>query len=112
MKPRSHRTAHYIALALALVFPIFLSLSYCFIGYLNIVTTLRTEAEANALFASQLINANPDFWRYEQIRLQDFLAGMHLIKTPTETRRIVDLHNVTVAEHQEDLSSPYHHALS
>lgn len=105
MKPRSNRTAHYIALTLALVFPIFLSLSYFFIGYLNIATTLRTEAEANALFASQIINANPDFWRFEQIRLQDFLSR-RLIKTHNEIRRIVDLNNVTIAEHREDVNYP------
>jgi bacteriorhodopsin len=61
---RSPKTAHRIALALAMVIPLFLSFSYFFVGYLNLDTTLRTEAEANALFASQIIHANPDYWRF------------------------------------------------
>ena len=106
MKPRSNRTAHHIALSLAIVLPIFLALGYFSIGYLNIATTLRTEAEANALFASQIINANPDYWRFEHIRLQDFLSR-RLIKTHNEIRRIVDLNNVTVAEHREEVDYPF-----
>jgi two-component system cell cycle sensor histidine kinase/response regulator CckA len=106
MRLRVLKTAHSVALALTVAFPLMLSGSYFAISYLNIATTLRTEAEANALFASQIINANPDFWQFEQIRLQDFLER-RLIKTHPETRRIVDLHNVTVAEHREDLERPF-----
>ena len=106
MKRRSTKTAHHIALALAMVIPIFLSLSYFFIGYLNLDTTLRTEAEANALFASQIIHSNPDYWRFEQIRLQEFLSR-RLIKTHNEIRRIVDLNNVTVAEHRDQVAYPF-----
>ena len=100
------RTAHISPWPWPWSSPIFLSLFYFFIGYLNLVTTLRTEAETNALFASQIINANPDYWRFEHIRLQDFLSR-RLVKTHHEIRRIVDLHNVTVAEHREDLSYPF-----
>ncbi len=106
MRSRSTKTAHRIALALAVVIPLVLSLSYFFIGYLNLDTTLRTEAGANALFASQIIHANPDFWRFEQIRLQEFLSR-HLIKTHDEIRRIVDLDNVTVAEHLDQVDFPF-----
>ncbi len=105
MRSRSPKTAHRIALALAIVIPLLLSSSYFFIGYLNLDTTLRTEAEANALFASQIIHANPDFWRFEQIRLQDFLSR-RLIKTHNEIRRIVDLNNALVAEHKDQVDSP------
>ena len=103
---RSTKTAHHIALALALVIPIFLSLSYFFIGYLNLDATLRTEAEANALFASQIIHSNPDYWQFEQIRLQEFLSR-RLIKTHDEIRRIVDLNNATVAEHRDQVAYPF-----
>ena len=106
MKRQSTKTARYIALALAVVIPILLSLGYFSIGYLNLDTTLRTEAEANALFASQIINANPDFWRFEQIRLQEFLSR-RLIKTHNEIRRIVDLNNETVAEQVDNVEYPF-----
>ena len=74
MKRRWTKTARYIALALAMVIPIFLSLSYFFIGYVNMDATLQTEAEANALFASQIIHSNPDYWQFEHVRLQEFLS--------------------------------------
>ena len=106
MKRRSTKTAHHIALALAMVIPIFLSVSYFFIGYLNLDATLRTEAEANALFASQIIHSNPDYWQFEQIRLQEFLSR-RLIKTHNEIRRIVDLNNATVAEHRDQVAYPF-----
>ena len=64
MKGRKTKTAHHIALALAIVIPLLLSGSYFFIGYLNLDTTLQTEAEANALFASQIIHSNPDYWQF------------------------------------------------
>jgi two-component system, cell cycle sensor histidine kinase and response regulator CckA len=106
MKRRSPRTAHRISLALAIVIPILLTVSFFFIGYSNLDTTLRTEAEANALFATQIINANPDYWRFEQIRLQEFLAR-RLVKTHREIRRIVTPNNQTVAEHWEDIKYPF-----
>ena len=106
MKRRKTKTAHHIALALALVIPLFLSMSYFFIGYLNLDATLQTEAEANALFASQIIHSNPDYWRFEQIRLQEFLSR-RLIKTHDEIRRIVDLNNATVAEHRDQVAYPF-----
>jgi two-component system cell cycle sensor histidine kinase/response regulator CckA len=106
MKLRKTKTAHHIALALAIVIPIFLSLSYFSIGYVNLDATLQTEAEANALFASQIIHANPDYWQFEQIRLVEFLAR-RLIKTHNEIRRIVDLNNATVAEHRDQVEYPF-----
>jgi PAS domain S-box-containing protein len=106
MKRRQTKTAYHIALALALVIPLFLSSSYFFVGYLNLDATLQTEAEANALFASQIIHSNPDYWRFEQIRLQEFLAR-RLIKTHNEIRRIVDLNNAMVAEHRDQVAYPF-----
>jgi hypothetical protein len=106
MKGRKTITAHHIALTLALVIPLFLSGSYLFIGYVNLDATLQTEAEANALFASQIIHSNPDYWQFEQIRLQEFLSR-RLIKTHNEIRRIVDLHNAMVAEHRDEVEYPF-----
>jgi PAS domain S-box-containing protein len=106
MKGRKSKTAYHIALALALVIPLILSGSYFIIGYVNIDATLQTEVEANALFASQIIHANPDYWRFEQIRLQEFLAR-RLIKTHNEIRRIVDLNNALVAEHRDQVPYPF-----
>ena len=89
-----------------MVIPLFLSGSYFFIGYVNLDATLQTEAEANALFASQIIHSNPDYWRFEQIRLQEFLSR-RLIKTHDEIRRIVDLNNAMVAEHRDQVAYPF-----
>ncbi len=106
MKGRKTKTAHHIALALAIIIPLLLSGSYFSISYLNLGTTLQTEAEANALFASQIIHSNPDYWQFEQIRLQEFLSR-RLIKTHNEIRRIVDLNNAMVAEHRDYIEYPF-----
>jgi PAS domain S-box-containing protein len=106
MKRRKTKTAHHITLALAVAIPIFLSASYFFVGYVNLDATLQTEADANALFASQIIHSNPDYWRFEQIRLQEFLSR-RLIKTHNEIRRIVDLNNALVAEHRDPVAYPF-----
>jgi two-component system, cell cycle sensor histidine kinase and response regulator CckA len=105
MKGRKTITAPYLSLALAIIIPLLLSGSYFFIGYVNLDATLQTEAEANALFASQIIHSNPDYWRFEQIRLQEFLSR-RLIKTHNEIRRIVDLNNAMVAEHRDEVEYP------
>jgi len=105
MKSRSNKTPYRIALALAMVIPLFLSGSYFFIGYVNLDATLQTEADANALFASQIIHSNPDYWRFEQLRLQEFLSR-RLIKTHDQIRRIVDLNNAVIAEHRDQVPYP------
>ncbi|MGB8991694.1 MAG: PAS domain-containing protein, partial [Desulfobaccales bacterium] len=106
MRRRSPKTSRHIALALAIVIPVFLSSIFFFMSYSNLNTAMQTEAKVNALFASQMINANPDYWRFELIRLEEFLTR-RLIKTHDEIRRIVDLNNKTVAEYREKVEYPY-----
>jgi len=106
MKPRSLTTAHHLALALAIALPLFLSSLYFYIGYSNAHTELKTEVKVYAVFASQIINANPDYWRFEMIRLEEFLAR-RITKIHHEIRRIVDADNQTVAEYLEAVPSPH-----
>jgi PAS domain S-box-containing protein len=82
------------AILMSLVVATAAPLGYFVIAYENQAAVLRTEVLAEAADASQLISANPDYWRFEQHRLEEFLSerpfGEH-----EEIRRILDVnHNV------------------
>jgi PAS domain S-box-containing protein len=106
MKRRSLSKAHYIALALAIIIPILLASFYFSIRYVNIDTTLRIEAKVNGFFVSQIINSNPEFWRFEHVRLQEFLSRS-LNFHHNEIRRIVDMNGVIIAENRNDIEYPF-----
>jgi len=106
MNPRrSIKTSHF-ALMLAVMVAVFLPLSYFVLGYQKMAIILETEAEANALFASQIIKANPDFWLFENVRLQEFLTH-HLVSTARESRRIINLKGNTIAWNQIEIGYPF-----
>ncbi|MEW6660230.1 MAG: PAS domain S-box protein [Thermodesulfobacteriota bacterium] len=106
MKPGRSLTASRLALTIACVLTFSLPLGFFIVGYQKLVIILQTEAEANAIFASQIINANPDYWAFEQARLQEFLS-LHAIATAREIRRIIDLNGKTVAQNQDEVSYPF-----
>jgi two-component system cell cycle sensor histidine kinase/response regulator CckA len=106
MKRRSLSKIHYIALALAITIPTLLSLFYFSIRYIYIDTTLRIEAKVNGFLVSQIINSNPEYWRFEDVRLHEFLSRS-LNFHNNETRRIVDIHGTIIAEHRNDIEHPF-----
>jgi PAS domain S-box-containing protein len=75
------------------------------LGRHYLTTSLQAEAVVYSSFASKLISANPDFWRYEQLRLEEFLAD-HPFPDHSETRRIVDLGGETVARSPGRVARP------
>jgi PAS domain S-box-containing protein len=88
-----------VALGLPLVY---FGLSYSFHD-----SALKTETEINAHIVDELINANPDMWRYEELRLAELMRRRPGAGTP-EVRRIRDLDNRVVAESGEALPWPVH----
>jgi len=106
MKLRLSIRATHLALAIAVMVAVSLPLGYAILGYQKLAIILQTEAEANALFASQIINADPDYWQFEQARLQEFLSR-RLIKTASEIRRILDLKGETIAENRDEVGYPF-----
>ncbi len=84
-----------------------LPLVYFGISYFYQDAALTTEAQINARIVTRLINANPEMWRYEEVRLMDIMRKRP-VKNTFETRRIRDLRNEVVAESVEKLDRPIH----
>jgi PAS domain S-box-containing protein len=106
MKPGLSFKPSRLALTIAIMVAVFLPLGYFVLGYQKLVVILETEVEANALFVSPIINANPDFWPFEQARLQEFLSHRS-ITTASEKRRITTLNGEIVAQNQDEVGNPF-----
>ena len=80
-------------------------LGYFILAYEYQATVLKTEVVTKARAASEMISANPDYWRFEQHRLEEFLSeralGQH-----DEIRRIVDMNHTVVAESADTIDTP------
>jgi signal transduction histidine kinase len=99
------RTVSSIAGIVAIVVAITLPLSYFSISYQYQVGMLDAQAEINSRIASQVINANPELWRFMGERLNDFLSRRAAGGYP-EVRRIVDNDNKVIAQSADTLDSP------
>ena len=66
---------------------------------------IETETEINAHFASQVINANPALWRFQQTKLEEFLKHRPL-QGDREIRRIIDLEGGVIAESADPIAVP------
>ncbi len=90
-----------VAVAVALILP----LGYFAVSYQYLVGSLEAEAEMTSHIVTNLINANPELWQFEQIRLEELLARRTLNR-PDKSRRILDLQNKLVAENTAVLKPP------
>ena len=99
-------TTTWIAGIVALIVAIVLPLGYYIISYQYLVGSLDTEAEMSATVITRLINANPEMWHFEQLRLEELLNqrrhGAH-----DENLRIYDLQNRLIAENNSGGKPPY-----
>jgi len=66
---------------------------------------IDTETEINAGIATQIINANPGLWRFQQLKLEEFLQRRPH-QGGLEVRRIVDLDGKVIAESADAIASP------
>jgi hypothetical protein len=82
-----------VAVSATLLMP----LGYFAVSYQYLAGSLRTEAEMTSHLVTEVINANPELWQYEQIRLEELLAR-RMRNNSGETQRILDLRHRLVAE--------------
>ena len=81
---------------IALAFPLlYFSLSYQYQS-----ASMQTEVEFNAANISQVINANPELWQFEEHRLVSLLTDQASTTLP-ESRRIVDTKGILIVQSQE-----------
>ncbi len=95
-----------IASGVAGVVAILLPTGYFAIAYQYETASLDTEVEINAYIITQLVNKNPEMWRFEHERLAEFMARRPNKGNP-EIRRILDNKNNTVVESRDKLKAPF-----
>ncbi|MEO5698444.1 MAG: EAL domain-containing protein [Burkholderiaceae bacterium] len=74
-------------------------------GHGSVNSILHTESEINSRLVSQLINANPELWRVETLRLEELLRRRPGDATP-ERRAVLDLQGKVVSAVDDDLATP------
>jgi len=99
------RTTTLMAATVALGVMLFLPLSYFVFSYQYIKGSIASEAEINGRIITDMVNANPLLWRYEQMRLDEALSRRPE-SGEDETRRLIDVKGVTIAESGGSLSPP------
>jgi signal transduction histidine kinase len=105
VNPKLIKLVTWFAGIAAVVVAIILPLGYFTLSYQNQAAALDVEAEINGRLASQVVNANPEMWRFQQLKLEEFLKRRprHGHK---EVRRILDNSNRVVAESADPLEPP------
>jgi PAS domain S-box-containing protein len=100
------RTSTRLALGLSLILALLIPVGYLIMSYERQSAVLETEAEAASSFVTKLINANPDYWRFEQPRLDGFLSRRPF-ETHREIWRIVDVNGTVLAERSDTVAGPF-----
>jgi len=95
----------WIAGAVAAAMTLLLPLGYFVVSYQYLAGSMEAEAEMASHNITTLINANPELWRYEQVRLEELLArrtGNYY----ESARRILDPQGRLIAESSTRLKPP------
>ncbi len=80
-------------------------LGYYVVSYQYMLGSIETEAEINANEVSGIINANPEFWEFEKVRLAEKLS--HRPKAGyQEARRLMNAKDAVVAESADTITPP------
>lgn len=99
------RTLNWVATIVALIITVVLPAVYYVSAYSAEESAVRTEAEINAYIVNQLINANPEMWRYEDMRLTEMLSGRPR-EGHAEIRLIVDTKGRIIARSMDRVPTP------
>lgn len=78
---------------------------YFLVSYNYTAGNLETEAEINSWIVSQIISSNPDMWRFEKVRIEEYLARRPR-KGHAESRRVLDGNNELIGESSDTLPAP------
>ena len=84
---------------------IVIPVGYFSLTHQRIAGNLESEAEINAQIISRIISADPDLWRFEQVRLGEYLS-LRPRKGHEEARRVLAPNGTIIAESVDALQSP------
>ena len=104
-RQRITRITTWIAGIAAVAVTLLLPLGYFAVSYQHLAGNLEAGAEMTSHAVTDVINANPELWQYEQIRLEETLA-QRMLNGHGEMRRILDRNNRLVAESGTALRPP------
>ncbi len=99
------RITHILTILLSVMAAFSFPLVYYSVGYKKEVSILETEAQVNASLATRMINKNPLLWRYETLRLEEFLSHPPA-DNAREERRIFDSNGTLIAEYSAKKLNP------
>jgi|GEM_PF-4664865 len=107
MKDRGRlvRISNWLAGLVAVAVTVSVPAGYYAISYEHEVGSLEAAAEINGHIVSGFINANPEMWQFEQMRLEEILKRRPH-SGQKETRRVVDLQHRVIAESADELDPP------
>ncbi len=102
---RTVRICNWLAGIVAVIASLLIPLGYFVISYKYTAGSVETAVEINSRIISNQINANPELWQFEQLRLEEILRRRPH-SGQKEIRRILDLQNKVVAESADPLDVP------
>jgi len=79
---------------------------FFYTGYQNQRAVTQTETYMNAIFLSEAISENPEYWQYEDHRLSEVLAH-HTSRLYDEQRSVIDADNVIIARSGDAVIPPF-----
>ena len=95
-----------IAAAIAVIVALSLPAGYYGLSHQYQIGAMRSEADFNAMLATQVIALNPDMWRFQQVRLKEMLDRDAPVIDLPEQRRILDEKNTVIAAGGASLRPP------
>ncbi len=104
--PRTVKVINRIAAVVAFVVTLSLPSIYFALTYFYQMAALETTVDIKAHIVSEMINSNPEMWRYQEHYLSDLLERGPG-KSRDERQRIRDIHGRVVVESKEKLESPF-----
>ena len=104
-QPAITRIINWYAGLLTGIIVLVIPLVYFLVSSQSMAGSLESEAEINSRIISQIISANPVFWEFEQVRIQEYLTRRPR-KGDRETRRVLNVRGAVVAESADALRRP------
>ncbi|HEX2229588.1 MAG TPA: ATP-binding protein [Candidatus Binatia bacterium] len=108
MQPISHNYKEFsgrIAAVSAVIVALIIPLGYFTVSHHHYSAALEAELEINAHLVSEMIKANPEVWRFQQVNLEKFLKRRSKHNEP-EVRRLFDLSGILIGESVDPLRRP------
>lgn len=104
--PRKLKLLTVFAAVVAFLVFVLPPITYIALRYQHEKAVVSVETHVNALAVSELINNNPELWRFEQLRLIELLSFRSGSVGAAESRTVFDIDGTIVAESRRVVHAP------